>query len=263
MRAFNCNTGQFCGDVDDWIGVGYMMFDGWQMQNNWVVGMADQSGAYQSWIAAALTAKQPFLFVTPDTRWPQGATEDEQRDNPGDYYTLQANDNGTWARPDRGTWRWSFYEQTYEPFYTALNFDGQGSIPEVRVKELEALVAEAAYYAGTLGTVVSFVNDTRTQHGLNVTDASGLNTSCVPKLPNGTCGSLWEMFKWEKRLETQFGGPLAIGFYFDSRGWGDLMQGTILQFPVPYREMQILLRSPYDYGGVGGQYGAPVGTYGY
>jgi hypothetical protein len=111
--------------------------------------------------------------------------------------------------------------------------------------------------------VADFVNATRTLHGLAATDAGGTNSNCVPKLPNGTCGSLFEMFKWEKRLETQFAGPLRIGWYFDGRGWGDLLEGTILQFPVPYREMQLLQEVPYNYGGVGGPFGAPVGTYGY
>ncbi len=41
------------------------------------------------------------------------------------------------------------------------------------------------------------------------------------------------------------------------------MEGTILQFPVPYWEMELLQQLPYNYGGVGGEWGAPVGTYGY
>ena len=128
---------------------------------------------------------------------------------------------------------------------------------------MNALVAGGYYYAGRLANVATFVNATRTLHGLNATDAAGTNTSCVPKLPDGSCGDLWEMFKWEKRLETEFAGPLRIGWYFDGRGWGDLMEGTILQFPVPYKEMQILQQPVYDYGGVGGKFGAPVGTNGY
>ena len=136
-------------------------------------------------------------------------------------------------------------------------------MPLIKVVEMKALVAEADFRAGALGAVATFVNQTRTLHGLNATDAAGTNTSCVPKLPNGTCGDLWEMFKWEKRLETQFAGPVRSGWWLDGRGWGDLMQGTILQFPVPYRELQLLQQTAYNFGGVGGMYGAPLGTYGY
>lgn len=257
----DCNTGTFCNLFNE--AVIYRLSDGWQMQNNWVAGMADTSGAYQAWIATPLANKQPFLIHTPDARWPSGADEATQLANPGDYYTMNSGGTRIWNRPDRGTWRWSYYEQTREPFYTFGNIDYAGSIPLVEVKEMDALRAEAAYRAGNMQAVADFVNASRTQHGLIATDAAGTNTNCVPKLPNGSCGDLWEMFKWEKRLETQFAGPLRIGWYFDGRGWGDLMEGTILQFPVPYREMQLLQRTPYNYGGVGGLYGAPVGTYGY
>jgi hypothetical protein len=243
-------------------GISYRLFVGWQMQANWVAGMADQSGNYQAWIQTPTPDKQPFLIITPDTRWPQGADEATQLANPGEYYSTNSGSSRIWSRPDRGTWRWSYYYQTYEPFFSFAQTDA-GSLPQVTVREMKALVAEAAYYDGIMGPVATFVNETRTLHGLNATDAAGLNTSCVPKLPNGTCGNLWEMFKWEKRLETQFAGPLRIGWYFDGRGWGDLMEGTILHFPVPYQDMQLLQGQPYNYGGVGGDFAAPLGTYGY
>ncbi len=257
----DCNTGEFCNGGND--GVAYRIADGWQMQNNWVAGMADTSGAYQAWIATPLLNKLAFILHTPDRRWPRGADEATQLANPGQYYSMNTGGTRIWNRPDRGTWRWSYYEQTYEPYYTPWNVDYAATTPLIKVEELNALKAEAAYRAGTMQPVADFVNATRTTHGLLATDAAGTNTNCVPRLPNGTCGNLWEMFKWEKRLETQFAGPLRIGWYFDGRGWGDLMGGTILQFPVPYREIQLLSQSPYNYGGVGGAYGAPVGTYGY
>jgi hypothetical protein len=257
----DCNTGTFCNLLND--AVIYRLVDGWNMQNNWVAGMADTSGAYQAWITTPLLDKQPFILHTPDTRWPSGADETTQLANPGDYYSMNSGDTRIWARPDRGTWRWSYYEQTYEPFYTFGSVNFAGTIPLITVEEMNALKAEAAYRAGTMQPVADFVNATRTTHGLLATDAAGTNTNCVPKLPNGTCGDLWEMFKWEKRLETQFAGPLRVGWYFDGRGWGDLMAGTILQLPVPYREIQLLSQSPYNFGGVGGAYGAPLGTYGY
>lgn len=247
----------FCDEA-----IAYRLFPGWQMQNNWVAGMADQSGAYQAWINTPTVDKLAFLIQTPDTRWPQGADEVTQLDNPGEYYSTNTGGSRIWSRPDRGTWRWSYYYQTYDPFFSAA-IEDVGDLPQVKVEEMQALVAEANYRAGNMAAVATFVNQTRTQHGLAATDASGTNTDCVPKLPNGSCGDLWEMFKWEKRLETQFAGPLRIGWYFDGRGWGDLMEGTILQFPVPYGEMQLLDQQPYNYGGVGGDWAAAVGTYGY
>jgi hypothetical protein len=86
----------------------------------------------------------------------------------------------------------------------------------------------------------------------------------VPKLPNGNCGDLWEMLKWEKRMETAFTG-IAIGnWYFDGRGWGDLYLNTPLQYPVPCQELQVLQLLPCNtYGGAGGEFSAPASSYGY
>jgi hypothetical protein len=266
---YDCNLPLFCGDGN--MGVEYRMYIGWQMQANWVAGMADTSGHYQAWINTPTGDKKPFMIFTPDTRWPQGGdatradttNERIQLANPGEYYSMNEGDSRIWSKPDRGTWRWSYYEQTYEPFFSIANSNDKGAVPMVKVEEMKALIAEADYYGGDMQAVADFVNATRTLHGLQATDAGGTNADCVPKLPNGTCGDLWEMFKWEKRLETQFAGPLRIGWYFDGRGWGDLMQGTLLQLPVPYGEMQLLQVAPYNYGGVGGPFAAPTGTYGY
>ena len=85
----------------------------------------------------------------------------------------------------------------------------------------------------------------------------------MPRVPDpatnyatSRCGTLLEALKWEKRLElayTQYGA-----WYFDSRGWGDLAQGTALDWPVPYQEMDTRSEVYYNQQG-----GAPKGTYGY
>lgn len=255
----------FVGDWINWYdeALWYATRNGWSMMNNWVLGMADQSGAYQAWIAMATPNKMPFLVVTPDTRFPQGATESAQGQtaNRGEYYHLITGSERIWSRADRGTWRWSYY-RTHQ-FDAWITAGRKGPIALVTRAQMRLLLAEAAHRAGDRATAASMVNETRTLHGLSATDAAGLNTSCVPKLPNGSCGDLWEMLKWEARMEYAFKGLLRVPFYFDARGWGDLMEGTLLQLPVPYREMELILSKAYNLGGVGGVSGAPKGTYGY
>jgi len=239
----------------------YRNYPGWTMMPMWIIGMADQSGAYQAWINTPTIDKREFISVTPDTRFPQGADEAAQIAATGSQFEVAEGDERLiGARADRGTWRWSYYKN-YTFQTEAENFEG--AIPLVTVREMKALKAEAAYRAGTMQAVADFVNETRTTHGLQATDAAGTNADCVPKLPNGSCGDLWEMFKWEDRLEVQFRGPLRIGWFLNGRGWGDLMAGSVIHFPVPYTEMQILGQSPYNFGGAGGLSSAPVGTYGY
>jgi len=51
------------------------------------------------------------------------------------------------------------------------------------------------------------------------------------------CGNMLEAIKWEKRMET--GYVHASSWFLDSRGWGDLPDGTALFWPVPYQELQV------------------------
>ena len=59
-----------------------------------------------------------------------------------------------------------------------------------------------------------------------------------------------------RRLETSFTGYAQ--WFVDSRGWGDLPQGTALHWPIPYQELFARLRSSYTT-----QETAVRGTYGF
>jgi hypothetical protein len=149
-----------------------------------------------------------------------------------------AETGNTWARPDRGTWRWSWYKHTRgSEYWSQVRVLDQ---PEIRVEEMSLLKAEALFHRNDREGAAAIINQTRVAAGLDPTDADGTNTSCVPKLPDGTCGGLFEMLKWEKRLENTFKGPLGNLWYFDGRGWGDLWRGTFLHLPIPCGEAQVL-----------------------
>lgn len=237
--------------------------------NYMIHGMADQSGHYQNWLARTIPERHPnaagtppngldpFIVVTPDNRFPQGATFTQQNANPGRYFFYLG--SSLWSQPGRGTWRWSYYA----PVQTGAAYP-VASAPLISKPEMDLLKAEAHYRLGQLPEAAAIVNTYRTAAGLNATAATeaGTNTSCVPKLPNGTCGNFFEMLKWEKRLETFLMGPYMAGWYFDSRGWGDLYEGTQLEFPIPEQEYVILgLGEPYTFGGPGGQSSAPESNY--
>jgi hypothetical protein len=235
--------------------------------NYMIHGMADQSGHYQNWLARSIperhpnqagtppTGVDPFIIITPDLRFPQGATFAAQANNDGTKFFYLG--SSLWSQPGRGTWRWSYYA----PQEVGNDYPLTAS-PLINKPEMDLLKAEAHYRLGQLPEAVAIINTYRTAAGLNATDVAGLNTSCVPKLPNGTCGNLLEMLKWEKRLETFLMGPYMSGWFFDSRGWGDLYEGTELEFPIPEQEYVILgLGAPYNFGGPGGQSSAPESNY--
>jgi hypothetical protein len=228
--------------------------------------MADQSDNVQNWLDLPMADKHPVvdgnptLIITPDLRFPQGATLEAQRADPGTYFGAPSDIGSVWAQPGRGTWRWSYYRHIKNEHYTGSFL---GELPEITVRELQLLKAEGLFHSSDAAGAATIINETRVPNGLSATDAAGTNTSCVPRLPDGTtCGDLFEMLKWEKRLETSQYGPLIAGFYFDSRGWGDLWLGTPLQFPVPCQDVEILGLLPCNaFGGVGGELSSPGSSY--
>jgi hypothetical protein len=240
--------------------------------------MADQSGNFQLWNAQSLQAKShtvggtPILIVTPDLRFPRGATLEAQRAAPGLYFRVnrEGSETGyTWARADRGVWRWSWYKHTRgEEYWNEL----QHRQPEIRLSEMRLLKAEGLYRAGNRAAAAAIVNETRVPAGLSATDANGTNTSCVPKLPgpgqgadtapgNASCGGLFEMLKWEKRMENTFKGPFGNLWFFEARGWGDLWKDSWLHLPLPCSDAERLFLPCKTFGGAGGEGAAARSTY--
>ena len=92
-------------------------------------------------------------------------------------------------------------------------------------------------------------------------------TGCVPRVPDATqgyarakCGSIWDALKWEYRMETAYTGYGM--WFFAGRGWGDLPEGTALNWAVPYQEMDTRSEPFYGVGGNGGRDAAGPGSYG-
>jgi hypothetical protein len=255
----------------------YTLLGGWSQLNYTVHGMADQSGKYQEWMALPAGQRHPnlpsgaFLIITPDKRFPQGATLAAQladlRPHPDMRFQIPRNAAGAvntgdqWARDDRGTWRWSYYRDRRSP---GLYADEGDVTPYISYREQRLLKAEAHIRLNQQAEAAAIINETRVPAGLNATNAAGLNSSCVPKLPNGSCGNLLEMLKWERRMMASHEGQYLMStMYFDSRRWGDLMEGTVLNWPIPCRDAQLEPGMTCEnYGGTL-EWGAPVGTYGY
>ncbi|MGH7482159.1 MAG: hypothetical protein ACRELV_08380 [Longimicrobiales bacterium] len=267
-ETFNLDLGWFVAGWDGEI-LAYIAFSAWQQSGIFILGMADQSGNYQKWLDTPVLQREAvidgenILIHTPDLRFAQGATVDEQDANPGAYYSIPYYSVvNNWQKPERGTWRWSWYRLSKFDDFTFATASGGGLHPLISIEEMDLLAAEAHFRLGDPGAAAALINKTRTKFGLNPTDAAGTNTSCVPRLPSGQCGDLFEMLKWEKRMETQFTGPLNVSWYFDGRGWGDLYAGTPLQLPIPCQELQVLQMTPcYTFGGLAGEFASPGSGY--
>lgn len=196
------------------------------------------------------------------------------------------------------SWGQSNYDFTR--FHTwATGQGGEGEFPFFTVAELHMLEAEGHIRAGNYGPAATLINLTRTR-GMeciqNCSDASTANDSlaafggglpavlpqadgglpamgnlCVPKRPSNAaaaggatvaCGDLMEAMKWEKRLETL--DTHFADWFLDSRGWGDLPQGTPTHWAPPYQDLQARRSGIYSIGaGTTGGGAAGASTYGW
>ena len=135
-------------------------------------------------------------------------------------------------------------------FRAFFNANRIGPYPILTKAEIDLLAAEG-YLRATppdLENARLKINTTRVAAGLpaipagvTITDPVPGGTACVPRVPTWTgtayqavCGNILEALKWEKRMETAYTG--YGNWYLDSRGWGDLPEGTPVDWPIPWEE---------------------------
>lgn len=215
-----------------------------------LLGPADVSGAYKVWLDTPVGDRQPFDIDTPDRRimGPDGPGTN------GKHWAYRFAQN---FNADRGTYHFSRY---YQSRWSGLQpqHNGQtGLDPVLPVAEMDLLRAEAYIRLGQPELAVPLINRTRVAEGeLPPVTVDGVPQSadCVPRWDGVTCGTLWEALMYEKRLQN---AAAAAGVaYFDARGWGILVPGTQLHFPVPARELEILGLPFYRFGGIGDEWAA-------
>jgi hypothetical protein len=244
---------------------------GWHEMSPMIIGMADTSGQYTSWIAQPLAARQMFLIETPDKRIPQGTSRKTQQDNSPKtwiYSNYPYMRNRASADPPGDGWGISFYD--FWRFKGIFDSKGVGPWIEMGKTEIDMLAAEGYIRKGSYASAAALINKSRTAAGLPAVLAQadgGLSgSSCVPRVPTSAgnttqCGDLMEAMKWEKRMETAYTGYGQ--WFFDSRGWGDLAEGTPIEWPVPVQERDARTLPTYNLGGLGGASAAAKGTYGF
>ncbi len=277
------------GPFNSWVAI-WHTFTTWHQMTPFVIGMGDNSGSYASWVATPLDDRGStggFFMTTPDLRFPQGATRAAQQ---ADFAITSCTAAGTTCkryfrnRPAGGDqfsgfgWGWSNYD--FVRFYPwRTSGDGgtgqNGKFPFFTKAELDLLEAEGQIRKGNFAAAAALINKTRVARGglpaiVAFDGASEVpgGADCVPKVPVGpsytalACGNMLEALKWEKRIETAYTHFMA--WYLDSRGWGDLPDGTGYHWAPPYEDLQARTLGIYSTGGTFGNPGTAVkGTYGW
>ena len=252
------------------------LYGAWHQMWQFMVGMADTSGTYSLFLANR-SLYSPFLVVTPDKRFPSGTTRAAQNTASGCTTSGCIQPAGTAPYPylrnrlagnDNPVSDWMFSMYDFYRFQSFFNATRNGAIPLVTLTEMNMLQAEGYFRANNFGAARDLINLTRVNAGLpalvaadNTTPVPGGN-ACVPKIPDSgagfkaaKCGTLWEALKWEKRMETAY--THFGGWWTDGRGWGDLPNLSVEEYPVPYEELDTRVMPLYNNTRQSG-----VGTYG-
>jgi hypothetical protein len=247
-----------------------------------VIGPADRSEGFRNWLNTPAANRQPFRMDVMDRRIDGIATWNRTANawsspppatcsntpSPSSAARPPAScglyggfhDEVAFFNPGRGTYLRSFYH--YHRWGKGTSFD-TGPIPIVTVTEMDLLKAEALIRLNRAAEAVTLINKTRVANGqllpVTIAGVPGVAPDCVPrKFTTGACGNLWDALKYEKRIETL---GLTGGLpYYDGRGWGQLLEGTMIHFPMPVVDIELLLGAGevYTFGGVGMPGGAPT-----
>jgi hypothetical protein len=254
--AANATTGWSTATLNQ-----YRVEASWSQMTPFILGMGDTShagdplGSYRDWIATPIGGRTPFLMRTPDKRFPSGDTRALQTTasggtskagppaaNPKLYFRNRPPGEDRAAEP-WGTW---YYDN--QRFWGIAQNSNNGPFVVLSRAENDMLAAEGYLRANNFAAATLLIDRYRVPAGLPpVTGIADLTTvvpggsACVPNVPVGpaynttACGNLFEAMKWEKRVETSFTGYAQ--WFLDNRGWGDMVEGTALDWPVPYDEL--------------------------
>ena len=283
-------TSTTVGPNNSWVAQFYS-YGTWHQMTPFVIGMADVTGAYQTWLAQPIATRGsngPFFMQTPDQRFPQGATRALQNT---DFALANCNGSGQVCkryfvnRPagndvsSGSAWGLSNYDHARWWSWRTAGDGGtaqNGKLVFMTKAEMDMLQAEGYIRKSNFAAAAALINATRGAAGLplitafdGTTGAPG-DANCVPQVPVGpsftttVCGNMMEMMKYESRIETAYTG--FAQWFINGRGWGDLPAGTGTHWAVPFADLQARGRATsaiYSTGGGTNPGSAVKGTYGW
>lgn len=241
-----------------------MHVSGWSQISSNYYGMADVSGAYKADIQKDAASRNGFyLIVTPDLRFPQGATRPAQQAgwvDPSDHTEMPYIRNRTSQDVPGDGWGATLYN--HHRYKYIRNASNEGLYPDFLKAEVDLLAAEGYIRTGQIAQAAAKIDLWRSRAGLPTLAGTVQDTddpvpggaNCVPQVPVPPnrvtqCGNIMEAMKWEYRMEMAFNRTGS--WFFSGRGWGDLIPDTPLEYPVPVQELDARLLPYYNIGGGG------------
>jgi hypothetical protein len=144
-------------------------------------------------------------------------------------------------RPERGLYRWSSYR--YKRLDSYINANFYAPIIMMRKAENDLFIAEAYSRLSQFTSAKNTINaGTRVTRG---------NLPVVTEDPTQIKNAIF----YERQIELPLTG-MGIEF-FDMRRNGLLQDGSLLHFPIPAQQLEIMAEPFYTYGGLNPQFGTP------
>lgn len=206
---------------DDWVRAAYDL-----------IGPADTSGNYQAWLATDPLQRSSFLIHTADRR----VTGPEGPEDPGKF--MRFVNLGNLFPTDRG----QYFQSAY--FFNRFHrqrFDNDWSYlqPLFLPIQQDHMRAEALLRLGRdRNLAIDLINRGRVENGE------------LPPLPYTVSDEeLWRVFAYEKAIEQAV--TMASMNFFDRRGFGTMICGSPVQYPMPGDELEVMLMPNYTFGGSG------------
>lgn len=229
---------------------------GWTRADIRTIGPADTTGSFQNWLNSDLNNRTAFKIMTEDRR----ITGAEGPESAGKYFAFAG---GAPYPASRGIYHYSKY-QYYRNYATVAGYGTGNSKWIFTEATMRLLKAEALLHLDATANkqqVASLINESRVNvGGLPPADGTPVTGDPIGSMsdyqePNRNDqdnhpATIWSMLKHEKRMEA-FNTACGIAF-FDKRGWGDLVEGTPEDLPIPGEELLILEKALYTSDVVGG-----------
>lgn len=138
-------------------------------------------------------------------------------------------------KPERGYYHFSYYEYKRYPYNTT---DHPDWLTEFSTTELNLIKAEAEVHLGQTANAISIINS-----------GSRVNRGHLdPISVSSTKEQVLDAIFYERDIELIMTG-FGIGF-FDMRRRDMLQKGTLLHFPIPAKELNVVGMTVYTFGGV-------------
>jgi len=186
-----------------------------------------------------------MLDETIPANWPDGGLNDLPHDGriiSNDLRVLSDFEyNSSNNRPERGLFRWSTYRYSRHDSYFNANFFAP--VIMMRKAEMDLFKAEALLQLNREAEAATIINT-----GTRIT-RGGLPQIAV----NAT--AIEKAIIYERTIELPLTG-MGIE-YFDMRRKGQLQDGSLLHFPIPAQQLEVLSIPFYTFGGINPQFGTP------